>query len=120
MEAYPPVGVICTGIGVLLSVSIPIDTSSAADTSPQAAEAVSTSRDLVAALFERLENVFRRLEIYIEIPRTPEMTDAIVKVMVEVLNILAIATKEINQHHASESTLGDRSTILTYCPQKSF
>jgi hypothetical protein len=30
------------------------------------------------------------------------MTDAIVKVMVEVLCILAIATKEINQHRASE------------------
>ena len=74
---------------------------------PQAAEAVSTSRDILAALFERLENVFRRLEVYIEIPRTPEMTDVIVKVMVEVLNILAIATKEINQHHASESILGD-------------
>jgi hypothetical protein len=30
------------------------------------------------------------------------MTDAIVKVMVEVLSILAIATKEINQNSASE------------------
>jgi hypothetical protein len=75
---------------------------------PQAAEAVSTTRDLLAGLFERLENVFRRLEVYIEIPRTPGMTDAIVRVVVEVLNILAIATKEINQHHASESILGDR------------
>ncbi|KAF8496765.1 hypothetical protein F5888DRAFT_1702367 [Russula emetica] len=82
--AYPPVGVICTGIGVLLS----------------AAGAVSSSRNLLAGLFERIENVFRRLEIYIEIPRTSEMTDAFVKVMVEVLNILAIATKEINQHRA--------------------
>ena len=33
-EAYPPVGVICSGIGVLLSVSIPTDTLfRAADTS---------------------------------------------------------------------------------------
>ena len=48
------------------------------------------------------------------------MTDAIVKVMVEVLNILAIATKEINQHRASESILGDRLTISTDCSSETF
>ncbi|KAF8471650.1 hypothetical protein DFH94DRAFT_684801 [Russula ochroleuca] len=82
--AYPPVGVIFTGIGVLLS----------------ATSAVSASRDLLLGLFERIENIFRRLEIYIDVPQTPGMTDAIVKVMVEVLSILAIATKEINQNSA--------------------
>lgn len=110
LEAYPPVGVICTGIGVLLSVSIPIHIlfGLLIRLDPQAAQGVSSSRDLLAGLFERLENVFRRLEVYIETPRTLEMTDVIVKVMVEVLNILAIATKEINQHQASELILGDR------------
>ena len=42
------------------------------------------------------------------------MTDVVVKVMVEVLCILSIATKEINQHRASESIPGDRSILLTY------
>ncbi|KAH9984958.1 hypothetical protein BJV77DRAFT_1152999 [Russula vinacea] len=83
-SAYPPVGVIFTGIGILLS----------------AASAVGASRDLLLGLFERIENIFRRLEIYINVPRTSGMTDAIVKVMVEVLSILAIATKEINQRRA--------------------
>jgi hypothetical protein len=69
----------------------------------QAAKAVGASRDLLLGLFERIENIFKRLEVYIEVPRTSGMTDAIVKVMVEVLSILAIATKEINQHRASES-----------------
>jgi hypothetical protein len=46
------------------------------------------------------------LEIYIEVPQTSGMMDAVVKVMVEVLCILAIATKEINQRRASESILG--------------
>ena len=36
------------------------------------------------------------------------MTDVIVKVMVEVLCILSIATKEINQHRASELILLNR------------
>ena len=67
----------------------------------QAASAVSAGRDL-AGLFERIENIFRRLDIYIRVQRTTGMTDAIVKVMVEVLSILAIATKEINQRRTSE------------------
>jgi hypothetical protein len=50
-----------------------------------------------------MENFFRRLEAYIEVPQTPNMADIIVKVMVEVLFILSIATKELNQTSASES-----------------
>ena len=46
-----------------------------------------------------------RLEIYTEIPPTAGMTDAIVKVMVDVLRILAIVTKEIKQNSASELTI---------------
>jgi len=48
------------------------------------------------------------------------MMDAIVKVMVEVLSILAIATKEINQRRASESILGDRLILLAYCSSGTF
>jgi hypothetical protein len=65
---------------------------------------------LLIDLFERIENVFRRLEVYIEVPPTAGMTDAIVKVMVEVLRILAIATKEIKQRFASELTFSNKST----------
>jgi uncharacterized protein (DUF2164 family) len=42
------------------------------------------------------------------------MTNAIVDVMVEVLHILAIVTKEVKQGRASESILGYRSTPSTY------
>jgi hypothetical protein len=62
---------------------------------------------LLIDLFERIEHVFRRLETYIEVPPTAGMTDAIVKVMVEVLRILAIAMKEMQQNRASE-------LIITY------
>jgi hypothetical protein len=86
----------------------------------QAAKAVTASRDILLGLFERLEDIFRRLEIYIEVPRTSGMTYAIVKVMVEVLCILAIATKEINQRRASELIPGDRSILLAYCPSETF
>jgi hypothetical protein len=53
-------------------------------------------------MFERIENFFRRLEVYTAVPPTPEMTDMMVKIMVEVLSILGIATKEIRQGQTSE------------------
>ena len=37
-----------------------------------------------------------------EVPPTDAMTEMIVKIMVEVLNVFAIATKEMKQGRASE------------------
>ena len=61
---------------------------------------VSASEEALADLFERIENFFKRLESYTEVPPTEAMTDMIVKIMVEVLNIFAIATKEMKQGRA--------------------
>ena len=44
-----------------------------------------------------------RLESYTEVRPTGVMTYVIVKIMTEVLSILAIATKEIKQGRSSES-----------------
>jgi hypothetical protein len=48
-------------------------------------------------IFERIQNVFKRLEIYIGLSSITEMTDILVKVMVEVLLVLALATTGIKQ-----------------------
>ncbi|KAI0287860.1 hypothetical protein BC826DRAFT_971919 [Russula brevipes] len=79
--AYPPASLIFTGIGSLLS----------------AVQAVSASQDAMINLFERIENFFRRLEAYIGLTRTAGMMEIIVNVMVEVLIILSLATKELKQ-----------------------
>jgi hypothetical protein len=63
---------------------------------------VRASQDNLIDIFERMENFFRRLEIYTEVSPTPEMIDIIVKILVEVLSILAIATKDIKQGRTSE------------------
>jgi hypothetical protein len=63
---------------------------------------VGASEDALADLFERIECFFKRLESYTEVPPTNAMTDVIVKIMVEVLNIFAIATKEVKQSRTSE------------------
>ncbi|KAH9066445.1 hypothetical protein EDB87DRAFT_1574028 [Lactarius vividus] len=78
---FSPAKVIFAGAGVLLL----------------AAKDVSTAQEALIDIFERVENFFERLETYTEVPPTAAMTDIIVKIMVEVLNILAIATKEIKQ-----------------------
>ncbi|KAH9000383.1 hypothetical protein EDB92DRAFT_1812732 [Lactarius akahatsu] len=53
----------------------------------------------VGALFLVVSFVysFIRFEIYAKVPSTPAMTDAMVKIVVEVLDILATATKEMKQ-----------------------
>ena len=68
---------------------------------PQAAKDVEASQDALVDLFERIENFFKRLESYTTVPPTDVMTDIIVKIMIEVLNIFAIATKEMRQGRAS-------------------
>jgi hypothetical protein len=50
----------------------------------------------------RIERFFRRLEIYTSITPTRAMSDIIVEIMVEVLTILAIATKEVRRGRMSE------------------
>ena len=53
-------------------------------------------------LFERIETFFKRLESYAGVPPSPAMTDTIVKIMIEVLDILAIATNEVKQRRPSQ------------------
>jgi hypothetical protein len=54
-------------------------------------------------IFVRIESFFKRLESYMEVPPTAAMTDVIVKIMIQVLSILAIATKEIKRGRSSVS-----------------
>ena len=56
-------------------------------------------------IFEQIENFFRRLEVYTKVSPTPAMKETMVNIMVEVLDILGITTKEIKQSKASELSL---------------
>ena len=68
----------------------------------QAVKDVSAAQEALIDIFERIENFFERLETYTEVPPTAAMTGIIVKIMVEVLNVFAIATSEIRQGRKSE------------------
>ncbi|KAH9170740.1 hypothetical protein EDB89DRAFT_1887768, partial [Lactarius sanguifluus] len=83
---FSPAKVIFAGIGVLLLAS----------------KDVAASHDILVDIFERVENFFKRLEVYTEVRQTAVMTDVIVKIMVEVLSVLALATEEIKQGRAKK------------------
>jgi hypothetical protein len=53
-------------------------------------------------MFERIEKFFRRVEVYTEAQPTSGMMDIIIQIIVEVLSILGIATKEIKQSRLSK------------------
>ena len=91
--------------------SVPRIEASSQRTMSQAAKDVEASQDALIDLFERIENFFKRLESHTAVPPTDAMTDIIVKIMIEVLNVFAIATKEITQGRASTSP----TAILYHC-----
>ena len=68
----------------------------------QAAKDARASQETLIDIFERVEMFLRRLEIYTELPWAMEMMDIIAHIMVEVLSILGIATKEIRQGQMSK------------------
>ena len=77
----------------------------------QAAKDASASHDKLVEHFNRIEHFFRRLEIYTGITPTTAMTEIVIEIMVEVLTILGIATKEVKRGRFSE-LVSRRFTIL--------
>jgi CII-binding regulator of phage lambda lysogenization HflD len=68
----------------------------------QAAKDIRGDRDTLIDIFERIESFFRRLEIYADVPPSTEMMDTITQIMVDVISVLGLATKEIKQGRMSE------------------
>jgi len=66
---------------------------------------VDSTQDALIDIFVRIGNFFKCLESYTEVPPTAAMTDVIVKIMIEVLLILAIATEETILRRSSELML---------------
>jgi hypothetical protein len=66
------------------------------------ASGITSSYDALLELFDCLGNFLKRLEIYTTIPPTPILTEVIVKIMIELLSVLALASKQIKQGRFSE------------------
>ena len=68
----------------------------------EAVKDVSASFDALVDLFECIGNFLSRLDIYTKIPPTAAMTDVVVKIIVELISTLALATKQVKQGRPSE------------------
>ena len=67
----------------------------------KAAKGVSDSYDALIELFECFEHYLGRLKVLTEIPST--VGEILVKIMVELLGVLALAMQQIKQGRFSES-----------------
>jgi hypothetical protein len=64
-----------------------------------------SSFDGLIELFEYLGNFLNRLEIYTTIPPSSQMTELVVKIMVHLLSVLALATKKIKEGRFSKRAI---------------
>ena len=60
------------------------------------------SYDALVDLFTSFENFLSRLSIYAAIPPTPAVANVLVKIIVELISTLALATKQVKQGRFSE------------------
>ncbi|KAH8980927.1 hypothetical protein EDB86DRAFT_497608 [Lactarius hatsudake] len=86
---FQPAKAIFVGVGVLLA----------------AASSVSSSYDALVDLFDCVGNFLKRLRIYTNLPLTAPMKEISVKILVELLSVLALATKQIKEGRFSKWVL---------------
>jgi uncharacterized protein YjaG (DUF416 family) len=68
---------------------------------------VSTNYDALVDLLESIQHFVNRLDVYTRVPSTDAMAEIIIKIMVELISILALVTKQIKQKRLSKCVLTD-------------
>jgi len=76
---------------------------------------VIASYDATVDLLESIEHFLKRLDIYTKIPPTSAMNEILVKIMVELVSTLALATAELKQGRPSESLFAN---VFSYSVQR--
>jgi hypothetical protein len=79
---------------------------------PQAVKDINASYDALVDLFASFENFLSRLSIYTGVPPTPALTNVLVKILVELIFTLALATKQVKQGRLSEFVLAGKTLDL--------
>jgi hypothetical protein len=82
----------------------------------QAAKGTDFSCDALIDFLESIERFLRRLDIYTQIPHESTLDEMVVKIIIELLSTLALATQKIKQGRSSGSVLID---VLPYSMKRS-
>jgi len=75
----------------------------------KAAKEVSDDFDALIELFGHFERYLRRLQVFTRIP--PALGEILVEIMVELLGVLALTTRQIKKGRLSESVLTGTSHL---------
>lgn len=70
-------------------------------------EGVDSCGDALIDLLESIERLLKHLDISTQVPRTPAMDETVVRMMMELLSILALLTKELKQGRSSKLVHAD-------------
>ena len=73
----------------------------------QSAKGMISNCDALIDLLESIGHFVNRLDIYTRIPPTPAMDEIVAKILVELINTLAVVTERLKQKRSSESALAD-------------
>ena len=111
LQQYTAPKAILSGIAILLAVRpvLRFLCDYPCDQMNQAAKGVTSSLDALVDLLEYFGRFLSRLDIYARTPHTPAMDEIVVKIMLDLLAILALVTKELKQGQSSESGLAAAS-----------
>ena len=71
----------------------------------QSAKGIISNCDALVDLLESIEHFLTRLDIYTLVPATSAMDEIVVKILVELISMLALVTKKLKQRRSSESVL---------------
>ena len=71
------------------------------------AKGIDSCGDALIEFLESIESLLKPLDIFTQIPRTPAMDATVVRIMMELLAILAPLTKELKQGRPSKSVHAD-------------
>ena len=76
-------------------------------------DSVKASYDALVEIFECVDSFVRRLMIYTKIENPdPALAEVLIKIMAELMSILALATKQMNQGLFSRSVLYSLHTVV--------
>jgi hypothetical protein len=69
----------------------------------QSTKDANASYNALVDILESIDHFLNRLDVYTKIPPTAAMTKMVFKILVELLSILSLATKQFKQGRFSES-----------------
>lgn len=66
-----------------------------------------SSDDVLVDVLDAVDRFFRHLDMYTQIPHSPALDEMVVKIVLELLSVLELATKRLTQGRLSEPILVD-------------